>query len=52
MTKHWCRLELNLTNNSEDKHLEMINQVFAHHGEENEIYPLTIKEIVDAQKKN
>ena len=32
--------------------MELINQVFAHHGEEDEIYPLTIKEIVDAQKRD
>jgi hypothetical protein len=26
------------------------NQVFANHSEEDEIYPLTVKEIVEAQK--
>ncbi len=52
MTKYWSRLEKNLTNNSEDKHFETFNQVFAHHGEEDEIYPLTIKVIVEAQKRD
>ncbi len=27
-----------------------MNQVFANHSEEDEIYPLTVKEIVEAQK--
>jgi hypothetical protein len=29
-----------------------MNQVFANHSEEDEIYPLTVKEIVEAQKAN
>ncbi len=27
-----------------------MNQVFANHSEEDEIYPLTVKEVVEAQK--
>jgi hypothetical protein len=29
-----------------------LNQCFANHNEEDEIYPLTVKEIVEAQKAN
>ncbi len=37
------------TNATLDKGLEL-NEVFANHSEDNEIYPLTVTEIVDAQK--
>jgi hypothetical protein len=41
--KHWCELELNT-----NKH-EYLNLVLANHGEEDEIHPLTTKEIVKAK---
>jgi hypothetical protein len=46
VSKHWCELELDDTNKHED-----FNPVFANHGEEDEIYPLTTMEIAKAQRK-
>ena len=45
--KHWCNVKTDDTTKHED-----LNLVFANHGEEDEIYPLTIKEIAEAQKKD
>jgi hypothetical protein len=48
-SKCWC--EYNETHdNSTDKHNFSMNQVFANHSKEEEIYPLTVKEIAEAQK--
>jgi hypothetical protein len=46
VSKHWCNLEID-TNKHED-----LNFVFANHGEEDEIYPLTTIEIAEAQCKD
>jgi hypothetical protein len=46
VSKHWCNLEID-TNKHED-----LNFVFAHHKEEDEIYPLTTIEIAEAQRKD
>jgi hypothetical protein len=46
VSKHWCNLEID-TNKHED-----LNLVFANHGEEKEIYPLTTIEIAEAQCKD
>ena len=46
VSKHWCEVELD-TNKHED-----LNFVYANHGEEDDIYPITTIEIVDAQKKD
>jgi hypothetical protein len=46
VAKHWCNLEID-TNNHQD-----LNFVFANHGEEDEIYPLTTIEIAEAQRKD
>ena len=45
--KHWCNVETDDTTKHED-----LNLVFATHREENEIYPLTMIEIAEAQKKD
>ena len=45
--KHWCELESDNTTKHEDWNL-----LFATHGEEDEIYPIIIKEIAEAQKKD
>ena len=51
--KQWCELDIDsdnldsYTNNHDDWNL-----VFAHHEEEDEIYPLTLTEIADAQRKD
>jgi hypothetical protein len=46
VSKHWCNLDID-TNKHED-----LNLVFANHGEEEEIYPLTTIEIKEAQRKD
>ncbi len=46
VSKYWCRLEIDT-----NKH-ENLNLVFADHGEEDEIYPLTLIEIAEAQQKD
>ncbi len=47
VSKLWCELEIDDTAKHEDW-----NRVFANHGEEDEMYPLTIIEIAEAQKKD
>ncbi len=46
VSKHWCNLEID-TNKPND-----LIFVFANHGEEDEIYPLTTIEIAEAQCKH
>ncbi len=46
-SKHWCNVETEDTTKHED-----LNLVFATHREEDKIYPLTIIEIAEAQKKD
>jgi hypothetical protein len=36
--------------NSDETNTIQLNEVFANHSQDNEIYPLTVTEIVDAQK--
>ena len=48
VSKHWCNLEKDDTTEHEDQ----MNLVFANHGKEEEIYPLTTIEIAKAQKED
>jgi hypothetical protein len=48
VSNHWCNLDKDINTN---KHKDL-NFVFANHGEENEIYPLTTIEIEEAQRKD
>ncbi len=49
VSKHsWCNFDMNDTIEHED----YTNLVFANHGEEEEIYPLTTIEIAKAQKED
>jgi hypothetical protein len=53
VSKNWCELDINMDNldlytNKDDDW----NLVFAHHKEEDEVYPLTIIEIAEAQHKD
>ncbi len=48
-SKCWCKYKLT-HNNSTDKHNYSMNNVFANHSKEEEIYPLTVKEIAEAQR--
>jgi hypothetical protein len=47
VSKHWYNVETDNTTKHED-----LNLMFAAHGEEDKIYPLTIIEIAKAQKKD
>jgi hypothetical protein len=51
--KNWCELDIDSDNldSYTDKHDDW-NLVFAHHEEEDEVYPLTLIEIADAQRKD
>jgi hypothetical protein len=46
VSKHWCNVESDNTAKHEDWNL-----MFANHGEEDKIYPLTILEIAKAQNR-
>jgi hypothetical protein len=54
VTKKWCKLDIDSDNPLDsytNKHDDW-NLVFAHHEEEEEVYPLTLTEIADAQRKD
>ncbi len=53
VSKNWCELDVDSDNldSYTDKHDDW-NLVFAHHKEEEEVYPLTLTKIADAQHKD
>ncbi len=51
-TKRWCNIENDAHNYSTTQHLEFMNYVFANRSDDDEIYPLTVKEIAQEQKKD
>ncbi len=53
VSKKWCELDIDSDNldSYTNKHDDW-NLVFAHHEEEEEVYPLTLTEIADAQRKD
>jgi hypothetical protein len=53
VSKNWCKLDIDSDNLDlyTDKH-DDLNLVFAHHEEEDEIFPLTLTEKADAQRKD
>jgi hypothetical protein len=53
VSKQWCKLDIDFDNldSYTNKHDDW-NLVFAHHEEEEEVYPLTLPEIADAQRKD
>ncbi len=53
VSKKWCELDIDIDklDLNTDKHDDW-NLVFAHHKEEDEIYPLTMIEIAEAQRKD
>ncbi len=51
VSKNWCKLDIDNLDSYTDKHNNW-NLVFAHHKEEEEIYPLTLTEIADAQRED
>jgi hypothetical protein len=53
VSKQWCKLDVDSDNlDSYTDKQDNWNLVFAHHKEEDEIYPLTLTEIADAQRKD
>ncbi len=50
-SKYWTRYHETWGDSEYGKTIQL-NQCFANHNEEDEIYPLTVKEIVEAQKAN
>ncbi len=51
--KKWCKLDIDSDNlDSYTNKQDDWNNVFAHHEEEDKIYPLMLPEIADAQRKN
>jgi hypothetical protein len=53
VSKNWCKLDIDSDNldSYTDKHDDW-NLMFAHHEEEDKVYPLTLIEIADAQHKD
>jgi hypothetical protein len=53
ISKNWCELDIDSDNLDlyTNKHNDW-NLVFAHHEEEDKIYPLTLTKIADAQRKD
>ncbi len=53
VSKNWCKLDIDSDNldSYTDKH-DYWNLVFAHHKEEDKIYPLTLTETANAQHKD
>ena len=53
VSKKWCKLDIDSDNLDyyTNKHDDW-NLVFAHHEEKEEVYPLTLTEIADAQRKD
>ena len=51
-TKRWCRLDTGAHNYSATQHMESMNHVFANRSDDEEIFPITVKEIAEAQKKD
>jgi hypothetical protein len=53
VSKKWCKLDIDSDNldSYTNKHDDW-NLVFAHHKEVEEVYPLTLTEIADAQHKD
>jgi hypothetical protein len=53
VSKQWCKPDIDAENlNSYTNKHDDWNLVFAHHEEEEEVYPLTLTEIADAQPKD
>ena len=49
-TKHWCALNQDTQKYSEQQHMQSMNHVFANHSEDDEIFPITVKEIAEEQR--
>jgi hypothetical protein len=52
VSKNWCELDIDSDNLDSYTNKHYWNLVFAHHKEEEEVNPLTLTEIADAQHKD
>jgi hypothetical protein len=53
VSKNWCKLDIGSDNLDSYTNIhDDWNLVFAHHKEEDEVYPLTLTEIADARHKD
>ncbi len=52
VSKNWCKLDIDSDNLESYTNKHDWNLMFAHHEEEDKIYPLTLTEIADAQCKD
>jgi hypothetical protein len=52
VTKCWCALNQDTQKDSNKQHMRSMNHVFASHSDDEEIFPITVKEIAEEQKKD
>ena len=52
LTKRWCAVAADSHKNSSKEHIMDINQVFPNYNDEEDIYPLTVREIAEEQIKD
>ena len=51
-TKRWCHLNISAQKYSTQHHIESMNHVFANRSEDEEIFPITVREIAEEQQKD
>ena len=51
-TKRWCRLKSTAHSYSTMQHMDSMNHVFANRSDDEEIFPITVKQIADEQHKD
>ena len=51
-TKRWCHLNQSAHTYSTKQHMESMNHVFANRSDNEDIFPITVKEIAEAQRKD
>ena len=51
LTKRWCAVAADSYKNSSEKHTMDLNQLFANQNDNEDIYPLTVREIAEEQIK-
>jgi hypothetical protein len=51
-TKCWCALNEDMHTDSTKQHVQSMNHVFANHSEDDEIFPITVKEIAEEQQQD
>ena len=51
-TKHWCRLKSTTQSWCKTQHMDSMKHVFANRSDDEEIFPITVKQIADEQHKD